>query len=111
MSKRQDFELLSDMKEAINRISIYLGDLNYEKFFKDVKTQDAVIRNLEIIGEAAKNLSEGLKKGHHDIPWKELAGLRDRLIHQYSGVNFEIVWIIVRQELPELLEKVEDILK
>jgi len=109
MSKRQDFELLCDIKEAVQRISTYIGDLSYDEFIKDRKTQDAVVRSLEIIGEAAKNLSEGLKKKYQNIPWKELAGLRDRLIHQYFGVNFEIVWTIVRQELPELSREIEKI--
>lgn len=109
MSKRQDPDLLSDIKEAMLRIKTYLENLNYEKFLKDVKTQDAVVRNLEIIGEATKNLSEGLKKKHRNIPWKELAGVRDRLIHQYFGVNFEIVWTIVKHELPELTRLIDGI--
>lgn len=109
MSKRQDFELLCDIKEAVQRISTYIGELSYDEFIKDKKTQDAVVRSLEIIGEAAKNLSVELKKKHRDIPWKELAGLRDRLIHQYFGVNFEIVWTIVRQELAGLAREIEKI--
>jgi len=109
MSKRQDFELLCDIKEAVQRISTYIGKLSYDEFIKDKKTQDAVVRSLEIIGEAAKNLSVELRKKRCDIPWKRLTGLRDRLIHQYFGVNFEIVWTIVRQELPELARKIEKI--
>lgn len=109
MSKRHDPDLLCDIKEALRRINSYLGDLNYEKFLKDAKTQDAVVRNLEIIGEATKNLSEGLKKRYRNIPWKELAGVRDRLIHQYFGVNFEIVWNIIKHELPELARQIDGI--
>ena len=111
MSKRQDSDLMCDIKEAIRRINSYLGDLNYEKFLKDAKTQDAVVRNLEIIGEATKNLSGGLKKKHRNIPWKELAGVRDRLIHQYFGVNFEIIWTIAKKELPELARQIDAIPK
>lgn len=109
MSKRQDFELLCDIKEAVQRISTYIGELSYDEFIKDKKTQDAVVRSLEIIGEAAKNLSVELKKKRRDIPWRELAGLRDRLIHQYFGVNFDIVWRIIKQELPELARQIEKI--
>lgn len=109
MSKRQDFELLCDIKEAIQRIDDYVGNLSFDEFMKNRKTQDAVVRNLEIIGEAAKILSVGLKRKHRDIPWKELAGLRDRLIHQYFGVNFDIVWRIIKQELPELARQIEKI--
>lgn len=109
MSKRQDFELLCDIKEAIQRISGYVSRISHDKFIKDIKTQDAVIRNLEIIGEAVKILSAGLKRKHCDIPWRDLAGLRDRLIHQYSGVNLDIVWKIIKQELSELAKQIEKI--
>ncbi|HLD82682.1 MAG TPA: DUF86 domain-containing protein [Candidatus Omnitrophota bacterium] len=111
MSKRKDFELLSDIKEAIRRIRLYLNRLSYERFMEREESQDAVVRNLEIIGEAAKNLSTHLKKGYANIPWKELAGLRDRLVHQYFGVNLDIVWRIVNQELPELTKQIEEILE
>lgn len=83
MSKRQDRELLSDVKEAIKRIGIYTQKIEYKEFLQDIKTQDAVVRNLEIIGEAVKNIPKELKKKFYEIPWKELAGVRDRLIHKY----------------------------
>lgn len=111
MSERADVEFLADTKEAVLRINAYTGDLSYEQFLEDKKTQDAVVRNLEIIGEAAKNISEELKKKYPQIRWKELAGVRDKLIHHYFGVNFDIVWSIVKQELPELLSQLEEILK
>ena len=111
MSKRQEVELLSDVKEAIKRIGTYTQKMEYKEFLQDIKTQDAVVRNLEIIGEAVKNISVDFKKKYPQLPWKELAGLRDRLIHQYFGVNYDIVWTIVRQELPPTLSKVKKILK
>ena len=111
MSERADVEFLADTKEAVLRINAYTGDLSYEQFLEDKKTQDAVVRNLEIIGEAAKNISEELKKKYPQIRWKDLAGVRDKLIHHYFGVNFDIVWSIVKQELPELLSQLEEILK
>lgn len=109
MSKRGDSELLLDIKEAIRRISDYTGELDYDEFLGEEKTQDAVIRNLEIIGEASKNLSLAIKNKCDNIPWKEMAGLRDRLIHQYFGVNIDTVWKIIRQELPGLLAKIKNI--
>jgi uncharacterized protein with HEPN domain len=109
MSKRSDEELIFDIKEAIKRIKSYLKSLGYDKFLKDIKTQDAVVRNLEIIGEAAKNLSNEFKKKHEDTPWKELAGLRDRLIHHYFGVNLDIVWTIIKEELQRVSTKIEEI--
>jgi len=111
MSERADVEFLADTKEAVLRINAYRQDSSYEQFVDDKKTQDAVVRNLEIIGEAAKNISEELKKKYPQIRWKELAGVRDKLIHHYFGVNFDIVWNIVKQELPELLSQLEEILR
>lgn len=111
MSKRKDVELLSDIREAIRRIEVYIEKLNYRTFLQDIKTQDAVVRNLEIIGEAAKGVSTDIKKKYTRIPWKELAGVRDRLIHHYFGVNYDIVWAVVSKELPQLTAKIEGIKK
>ena len=102
MSKRGDIELLDDISEAIRRLEIYSQNMRYEDFLEDTKTQDAVIRNLEIIGEAAKNITDELKEKHPKIMWKELAGIRDKLIHHYFGVNLEIVWTIIDEDLPQL---------
>ena len=111
MSERTDIEYLADTKEAVLRINAYTQDLTFEQFLEDKKTQDAVVRNLEVIGEAVKNISEESKSRFPQIPWKDLAGVRDKLIHHYFGVNFDIVWNIVKQELPELLSQLEEILK
>jgi len=109
MSERTDQEFLSDIREAIQRISTYLTGIDYEIFVKDTKTQDAVIRNMEILGEAAKNLSEDFRVAHPDVPWKSMAGTRDRLIHHYFGVNLDIVWQIVSTELSKVNEKILNI--
>jgi uncharacterized protein with HEPN domain len=111
MSERTDIEYLADTKEAVLRINTYIQDLTFEQFIEDKKTQDAVVRNLEVIGEAAKNISEELKSRSPQIPWKDLAGVRDKLIHHYFGVNFDVVWNIARQELPDVLSRLEEILK
>lgn len=107
MSKRGDFELVCDIKEAIRRIGGYLTGTTYDKFLDDVKTQDAVVRNLEILGEAAKNVSAVFKKSNPSIPWKDLAGVRDKLIHHYFGVNLDIVWNISKEDLPDLLAVID----
>lgn len=109
MSKRSDLDLLSDIEEAAQRIATYTAGMTYEAFLSDMKTQDAVIRNLEIIGEETKNLSAELRAKYPDLPWKGMAGVRDRLIHDYFGVNLDIVWQIVTAELPEVVVKVEAI--
>ena len=87
----------------------YTIRINYNTFLKDIKTQDAVLRNLEIIGEAAKNVSESIKKKYPDIPWKEIAGTRDRLIHDYFGVNLDIVWGIIKDDLDLVYKKIKSI--
>jgi uncharacterized protein with HEPN domain len=110
MSKRRDTDYLNDIQEAIQRILTYTADLNYEQFLKDIKTQDAVVRNLEVIGEATKNLSANIRKSHPSIPWKDLAGMRDKMIHHYFGINYEIIWTISKEELVGLLPCIEGIL-
>jgi uncharacterized protein with HEPN domain len=102
MSERTDQEFLSDIREAIQRIHAYVADLDYEAFTTDTKTQDAVIRNLEILGEATKNLTEEFRAAHGQIPWRNMAAVRDRLIHHYFGVNIDVVWQIVRTELSKV---------
>ena len=111
MSERADRDFLSDVQEAIRRITAYTTTMTYESFLADTRTQDAVIRNLEIIGEATKNLSDELRAKHSEIPWKGMAGVRDRLIHHYFGVNLDIVWHIVTAELPEVVLRIEGILR
>lgn len=78
MSKRRDRDYLSDIHEGMHRISQYISDLTFEQFLKDAKTQDAVVRNLEVIGEATKKLTAHLRKSARHIPWKDLAGVRDK---------------------------------
>ncbi len=95
MSSRTDVEFLGDIQESMARIEDYIGNMTFEDFLGDRKTQDAIIRNLEVIGEAVKNLSELFTTKHSQIPWKGLAGVRDKLIHHYFGVNFDVVWSII----------------
>lgn len=98
MSKRQDTAVIKDIKEAIHRILSYTSETEYDVFLKDYRTQDAVIRNIEILGEAVKLLSDETKRKYPDIPWKDIAGTRDKLIHDYFGVNIDIVWDIAKMK-------------
>ncbi len=111
MSERADVEWVSDIQEAIQRISIYVANQSYEAFSTDIKTQDAVIRNIEVIGEAAKGVSEKLRVENANIPWKSMAGMRDRLIHRYFGINLDIVWQVVSIELPLLAAEMGKIIE
>ena len=111
MSKRGDLEFLSDIKEAINRIERYTKNVSYNSFVKNTKTQDAVVRNIEILGEAAKGISSELKKESSQIPWNKITGIRDRLIHNYFGVNYDIVWAVVNKELKNLKSEIDNLMQ
>lgn len=100
---------LLHIRDAIERIRLYT-DEGRDVFLSDIKTQDAVIRNLEIIGEAVKHLSNVTTERCPDIPWKQIAGMRDVLIHHYFGVKIDAVWEVVEQHLGPLAEAVEHLL-
>lgn len=110
MSKRGDVESLKDIQEAISRIQEYCRDSSLKQFLRDTKTQDAVVRNLEIIGEATRNISAEFKKKHAHVAWKSMAGLRDKLIHHYFGVNWDVVWNIIQEKLPAVKAQIEELL-
>lgn len=107
---KNDRAYLLHIRDAIRRIVLYTRR-GKRAFLSNLKTQDAVIRNLEVIGEAAKNLSSAFKAKQEGIPWKSMAGMRDKMIHEYFGVDIEIVWAVVHKELPEILNKIESALK
>jgi uncharacterized protein with HEPN domain len=109
MSKREDSVIIQDIKEAISRIMSYTSKMEYDDFLQDYKTQDAVVRNIEILGEAVKLLSIETKRKNPNIPWKDIAGTRDKLIHDYFGVNIDIVWDIAKNEIPILSKQLNDI--
>lgn len=109
--RRTDREFLLDILEACKRIKEYVSSLNYDDFLKNYEKQDAVIRNIEVIGEAVKKISQSLKDKYKDIEWKDIAGMRDKLIHFYFGVKLEIVWIVAIKEIPELEGKIKKILQ
>ena len=97
---------LMDIKISIEKIEKYTEDLSFEQFTEDELIQDGVVRNLEIIGEAVKNIPEEIKDSEQDMGWKKIAGLRDILIHAYFGIDVDIVWDIVKNKVPELKKKV-----
>ena len=111
MSERQVRDSLRDMLEAARRILLYIERISFEQFREDYKTQDAVLRNLEVLGEAAKNVPDKFRKEYPDLPWTDMARTRDRLIHHYFGVNLDVVWGIAKIELPDLVAKLETTLE
>lgn len=100
--QRDNQVYLEDILEASHRILTYTKDLDLSAFSKDHRTVDAVVRNLEIIGEAVKKLSEETRKRRPEIEWKKISGLRDILIHEYYGIDYEIIWDIIKNKLPVL---------
>lgn len=107
---RSDKLYLSDILEAIKNIQAYIKGLSYAKVSKQRMIIDAVIRNLEIIGEAAKHISKDTKSKHPEIEWKKIAALRNILIHEYFGVDLDVLWDIIQNKLPDLKKKIERLL-
>ena len=106
-----DLAYLQHIAEAIADIENYLKGLSQEEFLREKMIQDAVLRKLEIIGEATKRLSEKIRKSHTAIPWKDVAGMRDKLIHDYLGVDLDEVWFTLQHDLPKLKDELQRIRK
>ena len=104
MSKREPKLLISDMLESCNKILQYTENMDFEAFCNDSKTIDAVIRNFEIIGEAANRLPEDFKDEHISIDWHRIRGFRNRIVHDYIGIDFGIVWEIRNNYLRRLID-------
>lgn len=108
MSK--DFSIyLDDVLDSIEKIKDYTEEMSLEDFREDVETQDAVSYRLMVIGEAVKQIPEDVRQDYDEVQWREIAGMRDILIHQYSGVEIGRVWNVVEQEIVDLEEQIEEI--
>ena len=102
---------LEDILLAMNRIAEYIDGSDFQTFKKDYKTVDAVIRNFEIIGEASRSISAGIKEKYPEIPWSEMYLLRNKVSHEYFGVDYEIIWDVASNYLPENRIQIEVILQ
>lgn len=108
----KDYEVyLDDILDSIKKINKYTKSISYKEFAKNTLISDGVIRNLEVIGEAVKRLPLEMKRKYPDIEWRKIAGIRDILIHEYSGINLEIVWDVVVNKIPKLKISVKGIKK
>lgn len=105
MSRRNFPLLIEDIWEAVEKIERYVSGMNHAAFVKDEKTVDSVVRNLEIIGEAANRLPQDFKTQHLDIQWSKIIGLRHRIVHDYFNIDVEIVWQIIQEDLPVFKSK------
>jgi len=108
--KKEYGDYIEDIIDAMNKTEKFTESISYDNFINDEKTTFAVMRALEIIGEAVKNIPDTLKVKYSDIPWRDMAGMRDKLIHEYSGVRLDLVWKTVKDIIPPLKLKFQKIM-
>ena len=107
MPKRDPDLLVQDMLEAARKVELYTAGLDRAAFLQDEKTIDAVVRNLEVLGEAARQLPDDFTSRQSNISWNQIAGLRNRIVHDYFGLDLEIIWQIIQHDLPPLKAQLE----
>jgi len=111
MTQRDIRDYLQDILNSIDLAEAFIANMSFDEFQNDAKTTFAVIRALEIIGEATKNIPTSIREQYPTIPWKGFTGMRDKLIHAYFGVNLEVVWDTIQQDLPQLRPVINQILQ
>lgn len=109
--KRDELVFFEDILDSINRIDEYTKGISEKEFEKNTEKQDAVLRRIEVIGEAVKNISKATRAKYPDVRWREIAGMRDVVIHQYFGVTVGLVWRVVTSDIPDLKIKIEKIIE
>ncbi|MDD2922536.1 MAG: DUF86 domain-containing protein [Anaerolineales bacterium] len=111
MTSRVYIDYLRDMLENANRALLFIEDMDYESFSKDEKTVYAVIRAVEIIGEATRNIPEEIRAKYPEIPWRDAADMRNKLVHRYFGINLEVIWQTLNDDLPMLAATLQEIIR
>ncbi|WP_069133380.1 HepT-like ribonuclease domain-containing protein [Rhodohalobacter halophilus] len=111
MSRRKPDVYLQDILESIGHIQRFLEGVSEDEFYENVEKQDAVLRRLEIIGEAVKHLPDEIREDDPDVPWRQIAGMRDIIIHEYFGITLEMVWVVATEDILDLKTKVEEIIE
>lgn len=111
-SKKRDYkDFLLDILYSIEYIEKFVVGFDFENFKQDEKTKDAVMMRIGILGEAANNLPGKFKKEHKEVPWQEIADMRNKLIHEYFGIDVEVVWKTIKEDIPELKIKISGLMK
>jgi len=108
---REYRDYLTDIVDAISRVEEFVGDIQFADFEKDDKTVFAVIRALEIMGEAAKKVPATVRNKHKQIPWQKITGMRDKLIHEYFGVNTKVLWQTIKEDIPGIKPLMEQVVR
>lgn len=111
MKQKEPIFFLKDIENSLSKILKYTNGISYDEFVNSEITKDAVERNFEIIGEAVKNLSEDFRKQYPDIPFKQVAGMRDKLIHDYFGIDYEILWKTIQDKIPQFKIEIKKLIK
>jgi uncharacterized protein with HEPN domain len=111
MKKRDYTDYVEDIVTAIADIEQFVKGMEFKEFSKDKKTVFAVVRAIEIIGEAARQIPEPLKNNHTEVPWKEMMGIRNKIAHEYFGVDVEVIWNTVKENIPELKPLISKMLR
>lgn len=109
--KRDVTLYIKDIVQNMQDVEEFVRDLSYEEFAADKKTFNAVVRAIEVMGEATKNVPANIRRKYPVVPWKEMAGMRDKVIHFYFGVNQEVVWLTVKERIPAIKPMIEQILR
>ncbi len=109
--KKDDTVYLKHISDAILQIQEYIHGMNHDTFVQKKMVQDAVIRQIEIIGEATKQISQRIRNKYKQIPWNDIAKMKDKLIHYYMGVDIEIVWATIKKDIPTLKSEIEKMLR
>lgn len=102
---------LKDILAAVDSVEEFVAGMDFEAFQADDKTTSAVIRKFEIIGEATKHLPDEIRQSYPSVPWKEMAGMRDKLIHFYFGIDYQLVWRTIKERLPQVRQQIQKILE
>ena len=109
--KKVYLDYIKDILNSIDEIEEFVNEIDFKEFVKDRKTFNATIRSLEVIGEAANKVPSFIKEKYPDIPWKEMVGMRNKLIHEYFGIDEEILWETVKKDIPALKRRVLKVYK
>jgi len=110
--RRRDYrDYLQDILDSINDVESFILGMGFEEFKGDRKTINAVVRSIEVIGEASKRIPRSLKAKYKEVPWREMAGMRDKLIHEYFGVDVEILWKTAKDDIPPLKQVIQNMMK